>query len=115
MSLSSRTAIIIMEDAGQKLKRRREELNLRYRDVEEASQRIAESRKNDEYAIALSRLADIENKGTVPSVYRIYSLAAIYRLDFFDILEWYGIDLSMMPSDASWTMPSSNAAERPGG
>lgn len=90
-----------MEDAGQKLKRRREELNLRYRDVEEASQKIAERRGNDEYAIALSRLADIENKGTVPSIYRIYSLGAIYRLDFVDVLEWYGIDLSMMPADAS--------------
>lgn len=92
-------AKLSMEDAGQKLKRRREELNLRYRDVEEASQRIAERRKSDEYGIALSRLADIENKGTVPSIYRIYSLAAIYRLDFLEVLEWYGIDLSLMPSD----------------
>ena len=88
-----------MEDAGQKLKRRREELNLRYRDVEEASQRIAKQRNNDEFGIALSRLADIENKGTVPSIYRIYALAAIYRLDFMEILEWYGIDLSMLPAD----------------
>jgi transcriptional regulator with XRE-family HTH domain len=90
-----------MEDAGQRLKRRREELNLRYRDVEEASQKIAERQRNDEYAIALSRLADIENKGTVPSIYRIYSLAAIYRLDFLEILDWYGIDLSMLPADGS--------------
>jgi transcriptional regulator with XRE-family HTH domain len=89
------------EDAGQKLKRRREELNLRYRDVEDASQKIAERRRNDEYAIALSRLADIENKGTVPSIYRIYSLAAIYRLDFLEILDWYGIDLSMLPADGN--------------
>lgn len=90
-----------MEDAGQKLKRRREELNLRYRDVEEASQRIAERRRNDEYAIALSRLADIENKGTVPSIYRIYSLSAIYRLDFLEVVEWYGIDLTTLASDSS--------------
>src|SRR5574341_364506 len=54
-----------MEDAGQKLKRARERLNLRYRDVEEASLRIAEKRGNGEFGIALSRLADIENKGTV--------------------------------------------------
>jgi transcriptional regulator with XRE-family HTH domain len=92
-----------MEDAGQKLKRRREELNLRYRDVEEASQRIAEQRNSDEFAIALSRLADIENKGTVPSIYRIYSLAAIYRLDYMEVLEWYGIDLSLLPSDGMLT------------
>ena len=30
-----------MEDAGQKLKKRREELKLRYRDVEELSEKIA--------------------------------------------------------------------------
>src|SRR5688500_14181111 len=90
-----------MEEAGHKLKRRREELNLRYRDVEEASQRIAERRKSDEYAIALSRLADIENRGIVPSIFRIYSLSTIYRLDFLDVLEWYGIDLAMMPADSA--------------
>jgi len=76
-----------MEDAGQKLKRVRESLNLRYRDVEEASFQIAERYKNDEYAIVLSRLSDIENKGAVPSIYRIYSLAAIYRLDYHEVLE----------------------------
>jgi transcriptional regulator with XRE-family HTH domain len=90
-----------MEDAGQRLKKRREELNLRYRDVEEASQQISARRKNDEFAIALSRLADIENKGTVPSIYRLYSLCAIYRLDIVEVLEWYGVDISKMASDSS--------------
>jgi transcriptional regulator with XRE-family HTH domain len=90
-----------MEDAGQRLKKRREELNLRYRDVEEASQQIASRRANDEFSIALSRLADIENKGIVPSIYRIYSLCAIYRLDVLEVLEWYGIDVSQLPADAS--------------
>jgi transcriptional regulator with XRE-family HTH domain len=90
-----------MEDAGQRLKRRREELNLRYRDVEEASGQIAARKSNDEFSIALSRLADIENKGTVPSIYRLYSLCAIYRLDLIEVLEWYGIDLSLLPGDAA--------------
>jgi hypothetical protein len=90
-----------MEDAGQKLKRVRERLNLRYRDVEEASLRIADRHGSDEYAIALSRLADIENKGTLPSIFRLYSLCAIYRLDIQDVLEWYNVDLSNLPSDAA--------------
>jgi transcriptional regulator with XRE-family HTH domain len=90
-----------MEDAGQKLKRVRERLNLRYRDVEEASLRIAKKRRNDEFAIALSRLADIENKGTVPTLYRMYSLCAIYRLDVLEVLEWYGINVSDLPADSS--------------
>ena len=89
------------EDPGQRLKRIRERLNLRYRDVEEASQQLANRRKNDEFGIALSRLSDIENKGTVPSIYRIYSLCVIYRLDLLDVLEWYGVNLSELPADAA--------------
>ncbi|MDQ6700326.1 MAG: helix-turn-helix domain-containing protein, partial [Acidobacteriota bacterium] len=90
-----------MEEAGQKLKRARERLNLRYRDVEEASIQIANRHKNDEFIMALSRLSDIENKGTVPSLYRLYSLCAIYRLDIHEVLGWYGVDLSALPADAA--------------
>lgn len=90
-----------MEDAGRKLKLARERLNLRYRDVEQASLRIAERHKNDEFAIALSRLADIENKGTVPSIYRLYSLCAIYRLDPSEVLQWYSVDLGRLAEDAA--------------
>jgi transcriptional regulator with XRE-family HTH domain len=89
-----------IDEAGQKLKRARERLNLRYRDVEEASLRIAERHKNDEFVIALSRLADIENKGVVPTIYRLYSLCAIYRLDFYEVLEWYGVELNALAADA---------------
>jgi len=90
-----------MDDPGQRLKRVRERLNLRYRDVEDASLRIAERRKSDEFIVALSRLSDIENKGTVPSIYRLYSLCAIYRLDLLEVLQWYGVDSSHLPADAS--------------
>jgi transcriptional regulator with XRE-family HTH domain len=90
-----------MEEAGQKLKRIRERLNLRFRDVEEASAKIAARRGNDEFIVALSRLADIENKGTVPSIYRLYSLCAIYRLDLSEALAWYGISVAALPGDAS--------------
>lgn len=51
--------------------------------------------------MALSRLSDIENKGTVPSLYRLYSLCAIYRLDIHEVLEWYGVDLAALPADAA--------------
>lgn len=90
-----------LDDAGQRLKRVRESLNLRYRDVEEASLRIAARHKNDEYSIALSRLSDIENKGTVPSIYRLYTLCAIYHLDFLQVLAWYGLNFSSIGADAS--------------
>jgi transcriptional regulator with XRE-family HTH domain len=91
------------EDPGQKLKRARERLNLRYRDVEQSSLLIAEVRGSDEYTVGLSRLADIENKGTVPTIYRLYSLCAIYRLDPLEVLQWYGVNVSNLPADASRT------------
>ena len=90
-----------MEDAGQKLKRVRERLRLKYRDVEEASVRIGAARGNDEYVVSLSRLSDIENKPTLPSLYKLYSLCVIYRLDLSEVLAWYGISSATMPADAA--------------
>jgi transcriptional regulator with XRE-family HTH domain len=89
-----------MERAGSKLKRVREKLGLTYRDVEKASQEVADRHQNDEYTIALSRLADIENKGTVPTIFRLYSLCAIYRLDFGETLRWYGVPVDTIASEA---------------
>jgi len=88
-----------MDRAGEKLKRVRERLHLTFRDVERASQQIAAERGSEEFAIALSRLADIENKGTVPSLYRLYSLCAIYRLDYREVLGWYGVPLDLLAAD----------------
>ena len=89
-----------MEDPGEKLKKIRQRLRLSYRDVEIASDKIAAKHGNEEYQVALSRLSDIENKGTLPSMYRIYSLCAIYRLELADMLGWYGIDLGVLPADS---------------
>lgn len=88
-------------DPGQKLKEVREQLGLTFRDVEDASLRIAERKGSDEYAIGLSRLSDIEKKNTVPTIYRLYSLCAIYRLDIFEVLRWYGIDVGRIGADAA--------------
>ncbi|MBZ5582297.1 MAG: helix-turn-helix domain-containing protein [Acidobacteriia bacterium] len=89
-----------MDRPGEKLKRVRERLGLTYRDVEEASQRLADRLSNVEFGIALSRLADIENKGTPPSIYRLYSLCAIYRMEIAEVLSWYGAPVDRMPAEA---------------
>src|SRR5690242_7815352 len=91
----------IMEEAAQKLKRIRERLGLKYRDVEEATARIANAHQSDEFLVSLSRLSDIENKGTMPTMYRLYSLCAIYRLEVVEVLSWYRIQLSDLPADAA--------------
>jgi len=94
-----------MISGGQNLRVLREQLGLTMRDVETASARIAERRGNDEFAIPPSRLSDIETKGVVPSLYRLYSLAIIYRRDFLECLGWYGIDLNSMTSELDLNSP----------
>ena len=92
-------------DPGLKLKKVREKLGLRYRQVEQASNLIAQRHRNSDYVIGLSRLADIENKGVVPSLHRFYSLCAIYRLDLTEVLEWYGISFSNIWKDSQTLAP----------
>ena len=89
-----------MERPGEKLKRVREKLKLTYRDVEQASRQIAARRGNEEFIVALSRLADIENKGTAPGIFRIYTLCAIYRLDYEEVLRWYGVPREELESES---------------
>jgi transcriptional regulator with XRE-family HTH domain len=91
-----------MDDAGQKLRRVRERLNLRVRDVEQASLKIAEKYHNDEFAVLINRISEIENRGLVPTLYKLYSLCAIYRLDFQEVMEWYGISLVGLAADSAY-------------
>lgn len=100
VSAPSKT-VATTDEAGQRLRKARERLGLKFREVEVASQKIAERHANEEYSIVLSRLSEIENKGVLPSMYRLYSLATIYRLDFAEVLSWYGIDLNEQINDAS--------------
>jgi transcriptional regulator with XRE-family HTH domain len=92
---------ITTEDAGLRLRRVRERLGLRFRDVEVASQMIADRYGNEEFVIGLSRLSEIENRGLLPSIYRVYSLSTIYRLDFAELLSWYGIRMSEQGADSA--------------
>src|SRR3984885_8281592 len=94
-----------MFPGGQNLRVLREQLGLTMRDVENASARIAQKRANDEFAIPPSRLSDVETKGVIPSIYRLYSLAVIYRRDIRELLSWYGVDLNGMATDMDFVFP----------
>src|ERR1700722_12373345 len=94
-----------MWPGGQNLPLPREQLGLTMRDVETASARMAHKHGNDEFAIPPSRLSDIETKGVVPSIFRLYSFAAIYRRDIRELMSWYGVDLNAMPSDLDFVIP----------
>jgi len=94
-----------MFSGGQNLRALREQLGLTMRDVEGASAQIAERHGNDEFSIPPSRLSDVETKGVVPSIYRLYSLSVIYRRDVRELLSWYGIDFNMAAGDTDLVVP----------
>ena len=92
--------------AGQRLRILREQKDLTIREVELASQRLATKYDNEEFFIPVARLSDIERKGIVPSIYKLYSLAAIYRVSFNELVAQYGVD----PDKAGF---ESEVAQRP--
>jgi len=102
-----------MFPGGQNLRVLREQLGLTMRDVENASTRIAQKRANDEFAIPPSRLSDVETKGVIPSIYRLYSLAVIYRRDIRELLSWYGVDLNGMAADLDFVIPPKSHVSKP--
>jgi len=103
-----------MEDAGQRLRRVRERLYLRVRDVELASQKIADKYHNDEFLVLINRLSEIENKGLLPNIYKLYTLCTVYRLNLQEVMEWYGVPLAAMTTDAAFAeVPSTHLINFP--
>ena len=94
-----------MLPAGKSLRTLREKLGLTMRDIETSSARMAEKYRNDEFSVPPSRLSDIETKGVLPNIFRLYTLSVIYRRDFREILGWYGIDLNNTAADLSMIAP----------
>lgn len=92
--------------AGDSLRIMREKLGLTLREVEAASMRLAEIHENPELGMALSRIADIETKGIVPNVYRLYAFAAIYRRSVHDLMALYGLDVHRLTADSAVVAPA---------
>jgi transcriptional regulator with XRE-family HTH domain len=95
-----------MLSAGIDLRKIRDRLGLTMRDVENASAIIAQRRGSEEYMIPPSRLSDIETKGVVPSVYRFFALAAIYRKSMATLLRLYGIDPDATTAEWASSQPA---------
>ena len=57
--------------------------------MEKASLEIALKRGRPDFILHISRLADIENRNVVPSLYKLYSVAVIYHLSVAEISGWY--------------------------
>ena len=80
----------------EQLKNIRFRLRITTRDVAEFSQKIAEAEGNSEFQISNAWLTQIENSDSVPSIFKLYSLSAIYRIKFNDLLLLYGVDLQRL-------------------
>lgn len=87
-------------DPGFRLRQIRERLGLTYRDVQRASLALAQVHTRPQFAVHISRLADIENGGVVPSLHKLYALAVVYHLNPLEILRWYDIPLDRFLGDA---------------
>ena len=81
-------------DAGKRLKALRESLGLSTRDVEERSKTIAADRHNAEFYISHAWVADIENGGFAPSIYKFYTLSAVYGRPYVEIVALFGLSMS---------------------
>src|SRR5579872_911346 len=94
-----------MLPAGKSLRTLREKLGLTMRDVENSSARLADRYRNEEFSIPPSRLSDIETKGILPNLYRLYTLSIIYRRDLRELMSWYGVDLNNTAADLGLVAP----------
>jgi transcriptional regulator with XRE-family HTH domain len=83
---------------GDHLRRFRVRLGITTRDVESLSQKIAEEEMNTEFQISNAWLTQLENSDSVPSIFKLYSLAAIYHIKFTDLLLYFGVDLQKVVS-----------------
>src|SRR6202789_4360695 len=90
---------------GQRLRVLREALGYTMRDVETGSLQVSRRLANDEFAIPPSRLSDIETKGIIPSIFRLYSFAAIYRREYRELLSFYGLELDGISADIGFGHP----------
>jgi transcriptional regulator with XRE-family HTH domain len=81
-----------MSTAGQRLRALREQLGFTVREVEAASTQLATTSQQIEFAISRGSVSQIETKGQVPSIFRLHSLAVIYRRDLRELLSWFGIN-----------------------
>jgi hypothetical protein len=63
------------------------------RDVHRASNQVARELGNRSFVVPSSRLHSYETHKVTPSIYRLYTLARLYRRRLTEVLTWYGIPL----------------------
>ena len=80
-------------DSGKWIRELREERFVKSSDIERISRSIAEIKGNADFYVSHSTLADIET-GSVPSIHKLFSLAACLKVSLEELLLVFGIDLN---------------------
>jgi transcriptional regulator with XRE-family HTH domain len=84
---------------GQRLKALRIALGISGRDVQAYSRVIARAQRDSKYHISHSSLIDIENSTRTPGIHKLFTLSALYRINFVDLLLFFGIDLEQLSKE----------------
>ena len=74
---------------GERLRQIRFRLGITTRDVDQISRKIAEQENNPDYVISHARMVQIETGESTPSIYKIFTLSAIYGMKITEILALY--------------------------
>ena len=91
---------------GKTLKELRARLGITVREVEEQSQKIAEAQGNVEFFVSNNWLTRLENTNSVPSIHKLFSLSAVYRVRVSDLLPMFGIDIGLLEKYQIETPPA---------
>src|SRR5882672_6007663 len=78
-------------DSGNWIRKLREERFLKAREIERLSRTIADATGNPDYYVSHASLADIE-AGTVPSIYKLFSLACFLGVSYDELLRVFGVN-----------------------
>ena len=88
---------------GYYLRELRAQAGLTLSEVEHRSRRLAEAKQNPEFLITATRLSQLENIRSLPSLFKLASLSVIYKVPISAFLHAYGIDVS--PSEPEEKAP----------
>ena len=97
-------------DSGKWIRELREDRFVKSSDIERVSRSIADIKGNADFYVSHSTLADIET-GSVPSIHKLFSLAACLKISLDDLLLGFGIDPSEVTQFAGPLEPSPHRPE----
>jgi transcriptional regulator with XRE-family HTH domain len=84
---------------GEKLKKLRESLGMTLRDVEERSETMAADKNDPVYVLSKGWLNEIENGSHLPSIFKLYTLSAIYCRSWAYLNSLFNLRMSDLAKD----------------